>query len=659
MEKFPLEMRGADSSTRPPGSKRPHRRSDAPVRSWVVVFGAVLILANAFWLVRMEMVGVGGSAGPYPTTFSLFANVVCFLLVLRLVNSILLRYWPKASLSQTELLVLYVMLAIASAIASVDFLDVLVPMMVHATRFATPENGWAERILPLLSRWVFVKDPEVVRGWYEGNSTLYTARHITGWLVPAALWSGFIFMLLFTMLCINLLLRRRWIEEERLSYPVIQLPLELTDPQAASLKSRMLWIGAAAAGSINLLNGLAIHVPSLPSIRVNIYDISPFITSRPWNAVGWTPISFYPFAIGLAYLLPLDLLFSCWFFYWFYKAQRVLVAAFGLDRGGTGMPYINQQVFGAYVAVAASALWLGRRYFLGLLQRPRHPDDPISPRLAVFGAVFGFAAVCGFFVALGLPVWAATAAFVLYFAVALGVTRMRAELGPPAHDLHFAGPDVVLTTMLGTSAFAPPHLALLSLFFWFNRAYRSLPMPIQLEAFKLAERRRVHPRAFLLPMILAVPLGTAAGFWAHLHFGYAEGASAKMVGHMVYFGFEAFGRLDYWLRNPQGPNLQAATAVGAGMAFTFFLQAMSLRFVGWPLHPLGYALAGSWSMNTIWLPTAIAWLVKSLVCRYGGLKTHMQVLPFFLGLILGDYTVGCAWSLIGWAFRVPYYSFMQ
>ena len=621
--------------------------------------GAVLVVLNAFWLVHMEMAGVNRSAGPYPTTFSLFANVVCWLLALRAGNSILVRRVPKAALTHTELLVLYVMLAVASAIASVDFIDVLVPMMVHAVRFATPENGWAERIVPLLSRWVVVKEPQVAKGWYEGGVSPYQWSVLSGWALPIAVWTGFIFVLLFTMLCLNLVVRRRWIEEERLSYPVVQLPLELTDPRGTSLRSRALWVGAGVAGGINLVNGIAVHFPSVPSIRVNIFDVSPFIATRPWNALGWTPISFYPFAIGLAYLLPLDLLFSCWFFYWFYKAQRVLVAALGWDRGGSALPYINQQVFGAYAAVAAASLWVGRGYFRRVWSSSASPDDPVHPRTALIGAVLGFAGLCGFFTALGLPPAVSAAAFVLYFAVALGVTRMRAELGPPAHDLHFAGPDVVLTTVLGTSAFAPPHLALLTLFYWFNRAYRSLPMPIQLEAFKLAERRRVRPGVFILPLVLAVPVGTLAGFWAHLHIGYREGASARLVGHMVYFGWEAFGRLDHWLRNPTGPDIGAVTAICAGAGFTLVLQAMSLRFVGWPFHPLGYALAGSWSMNTIWLPTAIAWLAKSLLCRYGGLKAHRAALPFFLGLVIGDFTVGCGWSLIGWAFGVPYYSFMQ
>ena len=39
--------------------------------------------------------------------------------------------------------------------------------------------------------------------------------------------------------------------------------------------------------------------------------------------------------------------------------------------------------------------------------------------------------------------------------------------------------------------------------------------------------------------------------------------------------------------------------------------------------------------------------VKSLVLRYGGLRLYRQWLPFFLGLIMGDYLAGGLWAILG------------
>ena len=46
---------------------------------------------------------------------------------------------------------------------------------------------------------------------------------------PVLIWTGFIATLLFVMQCINVILRKQWTDRERLSYPIIQLPLEMTD----------------------------------------------------------------------------------------------------------------------------------------------------------------------------------------------------------------------------------------------------------------------------------------------------------------------------------------------------------------------------------------------------------------------------------------------
>src|SRR5437899_13030925 len=61
----------------------PHR----PFRSgYCLLLGLALIPLDAFWLVRMEVAGMyggaGGTTGPYPTSFSLYANAVLGLLLL-------------------------------------------------------------------------------------------------------------------------------------------------------------------------------------------------------------------------------------------------------------------------------------------------------------------------------------------------------------------------------------------------------------------------------------------------------------------------------------------------------------------------------------------------------------------------------------------------
>jgi hypothetical protein len=52
-------------------------------------------------------------------------------------------------------------------------------------------------------------------------------------------------------------------------------------------------------------------------------------------------------------------------------------------------------------------------------------------------------------------------------------------------------------------------------------------------------------------------------------------------------------------------------------------------------------------MDYFWFCFFVAWVAKALIIRFGGMKAHNSAVPFFLGLILGDYVVGSLWSLYG------------
>jgi hypothetical protein len=76
-----------------------------------------------------------------------------------------------------------------------------------------------------------------------------------------------------------------------------------------------------------------------------------------------------------------------------------------------------------------------------------------------------------------------------------------------------------------------------------------------------------------------------------------------------------------------------------------------MRFVGFPFHPAGYVLNTSFANDFFWCDMFVAWAIKSLLIRYGGASALRAALPFFLGLILGDFVTGSVWSIIGAVFH--------
>ncbi len=82
---------------------------------------------------------------------------------------------------------------------------------------------------------------------------------------------------------------------------------------------------------------------------------------------------------------------------------------------------------------------------------------------------------------------------------------------------------------------------------------------------------------------------------------------------------------------------------------------MKSRFLWWPFHPAGYVLTTGEGMVYSWFAVFISWALKFAVLKYGGVKGYRKAMPFFFGLILGEYTVACSWSILGIILRIPTY----
>ena len=108
---------------------------------------------------------------------------------------------------------------------------------------------------------------------------------------------------------------------------------------------------------------------------------------------------------------------------------------------------------------------------------------------------------------------------------------------------------------------------------------------------------------------------------------------------------------------PKSAQMAATIATGVGLVFTLFLGAMRTRFTWWLWHPVGFATCSSWSMSKLWACIFVAWLAKSLITRYGGAKAYQAAIPFFVGLVIGEFLVGSIWGILGAALRMPVYHF--
>ena len=622
-----------------------HRR----IRWRIIWLGLVLIPFNNYWVFASLRWDQG-----FPTTMSLFFNTIFALTILIALNTFLHRLAPRAVLTQGELLTLYAMLSVASAICGHDLFEVIITNIATVGWLATEENEWGTLFHRYLPEWLALTDKNRLTVYFTGESSLYLRPHLQLWWQPVLAWSGFIIVLLSTTFCINVMLRKQWIEVERLSYPIIELPYQMTTTRF--FRSKPLWIGIILAGGIDVVNGLHFLYPNFPGLGGEFYDLRPWFTTKPWNAIGWTPVVLFPFVIGMAYFIPLDLSFTFWFFYVFWKFEMIFGSIAGLQRI-PGFPFIFDQSFGVCVGVLGMTLWSARKHLRNVFtqawraNRETASNEPISYRTAVIGLIGGFLLLTGFWWVAGMSFWVAVLVFVIHLTTVTVITRVRAELGPPIHDLRSMGPDVLLPKMFGMRRLGGQNLALFSLVFCFNRAYRGNTMPHQLEGLKLAERSRSSSRRMAIAMLLAMVLSPFAAFWGALHLGYESGAIEVWSGSV-------FNRTQNWLTNPMPVNIPSLIAMVFGLLFAFCLTLIRLRFFWWPLYPIGYAISGTWAVNFFWFSVFVSYFIKLAILRFGGVRTFRRVAPFFLGLILGEFLVGSVWGLLGIFLQKPMYRFI-
>ncbi len=585
------------------------------------------------------------------------------LIVILFGNSILRKVNPALKLLPSELAIIYFMMVCAALLSSFGLVCSLLPSLVGINYFANASNNWRERFFPYIKSWLVPWDPSgaekqaVVKGFYEGLH-FGEAFPWQEWVVPLVMWTIFAFLFFFLSACVATLVRRQWVDNEKLPFPLVQLPMEMISNQPGSrfIQNKLMWIGAAIPFALHTINGLHNIVPSVPEIKI-YWILNQYLVNKPWSDMFYLPLTISVSMIGFSYLLPLDVSFSMWFFFLLTRLQDVVGSSIGytfiMMPAYPTREYIGFQSVGAFVAIVLSMLWIGRFYwrqvFRKIFNRPSEIDDSnefMSLRFAFFGGLAALASMIAWLSAAGVsPVVAAFMLVGFVFVVVLVLSRAVSEVGLLMLQPQFRPIDLwaVFNTRasLGVENLAP--LALLNGVL--IRDPRTL-MPSFLDAMKAADIVGAKRRSFGLGIGLAILAGTVLAYLFHLKLIYTHGGLNLNTWFMYSNAKLYFEEAVKILDGPKKFDIIGPGWFSVGMAFTFFLFAMRTRFWWWPFHPIGYALGGTWPSVVFWTSFLIGWALKGSILRYTGVKGYRLFRPFFLGLILGEFAAAIFWAII-------------
>lgn len=633
-------------------------REKLSVRS--IVLALVLVVVWAWIDPYVEIVLSATQLGSFSPPGVALVTLIIFALAINPLLRIIPRRLGMRPFSLQELATSYVMLLAAAPVLSCQFAQWVVPVTTGPFYYQSLSNHYGE-YLQLIPKWWGPRDPEVIRRFYEGAPAF--AIQWSQWIKPLLSIGSMVFLLYFVFQCLAVLFEEQWIRRERLSFPLVQLPLALIEePEkglwAPMLRNKLLWIGAAVPGVVHLLNGLHTYFPAVPQIPLLMIDLAHNFTDRPWSSIGQFFICIYFCVIGYAFLLPFDIAVSMWVFFFLFKLECVFGAWTGWSFAGDSrglrdaqFPYIVAQMTGSLMMLVGIMFFTARHHFAELWQKvigrvKMAPGDP-PYRLAVLGSVLGLLALGGWMALSGMPFWLGLVFFILTLIYMLATHRMMAEGGTNFLWAAQSAPNYILFSLDGGGSFSKQTWQIIFSMPYFTWNFKGAVGPHAFEAFKIIEQKSLPRRGLTVLSLVGIIIGMVAAYWAMIYLVHTQGGGAALDGYRyVHVGQRPFDELISVVSFPQSFSPQKFFAIFIGMGMMLFLTIMRWRFLWWHLHPIGYAASTAWGINYMWFSMLVGSLLNYLLTKYGGLKLYRQARPFFLGLILGDFIMMLLWLVV-------------
>lgn len=564
------------------------------------------------------------------------------------------RHW---AFNRAELLLITAMMMLATAIPSRGFTGAAIPAISSVLYYATPENNWVELLLPHIPPSLIVQDEVAIKQFYEG---LPRGQSIPwgAWVGPLSWWLFFMAAFYLVLICAMVIMRRQWMDHERLLYPLVQVPLGMIEdsPRPARLKpflrNPIMWAGFAVPAILNTINSFSHYYEFAPRVDLNL----PL--SLGHDAVVLR-IRLNYLMMGLAYFINTGISGSLWFFYLLAKAQEWACATLGVftteqldafSHAGPTTGMLSHQSMGAMIALVVLGLWTARGHLKAVWQQARAggsaAGELLSYRTAVGGLVVGLAVMGLWLWQTGLPWWAVVLFLGAAFAIFFALTRVIVEAGLSSAVEGLSGAGFVVSGVGSTALGATGMMALGFTLAWAGDLLVFMMAPCA-NGIRLLHGLKVGPRRVLAMLAAALVIGLLGSIYATLNLGYQYGALNL---HRQYFSglfaLEPFRFAARFIETPTGPYWLGWLWNGVGAAVMALLLWARHHLLWWPLHPIGYVTSGTWILGNIWFSIFLAWLIKSVVLKYMGPGGYRSTRWFFLGVILGQFASGGAWLVV-------------
>jgi hypothetical protein len=624
-----------------------HRERPAvTVRS--VLFGlAVAVIVN-IWITEAEYV-------IHASRMNLSHFPVALLAVYVLAVSLMRR----AQFTSAETATVIAMGLVASAVPTSGLMGFWLGSMATPYYFATPENRWAEIFHPHIPSWLVPRDTDHAIEWFYNGLPPGEVANWHAWVVPVFWWLSLIAAIILLSICIAAVLRKPWVENERLVFPIAEVGMALGQGDtggggvSSGLRRRLFRIGFAVAFGIFAWNSIGFFDSGWPAIALNYGAFSLF------PGFAWFALRFNLLTLGLCYHANTAALLSLWSFFLIIGLQHMVFGRLGYTVGAMGDdwssidPMAAWEGFGAMTALVLWGLWTARDHLRHVAKAavrggPLNHDqnELLSFRVAVFAGLASLAYVVSWLHVAGMEWTMAIAWTSATLIIFVGIARIVSETGLP----YVRGPLTAQSFAaygLGTAEYSGASITMLTFTYAFISQGKGLFMAPFMQAAKLASEVR-SARRIVTAVVAAMVIGILVCLLITIVMGYSMGAFNFRDYPFSAAGRHMFGLTSKYVNDPLPAAWDRWMFFGIGAGAFMLLSLLRSRFYWWPLAPIGMTIATTYATLNSVLMVFVAWLAKSIVLHIGGVALYNKSKPLFLGLACG-YAVGVGYSfLVDW-----------
>ena len=578
--------------------------------------------------------------------------LIPFFFLLFIVNPALRTWRPTWVLTGNELALVFVMMFVSSLVPGKVLVAYLMGVIATPYYFARPENQWAVTFFEYLPDWLLVSGQGNTLVWFYEGIPEGAGDVIWGpWLPPLFWWLTFFVMLFFMGACMSTIMRRTWVAHERLTFPLVRMAVDLIRHDDRTERTfpgfaydRLFQMGFGITLALMIWN-IAAFWGAISPIPIGALYRTTMILVEGTDAIR---VSVNIYALCFAFLAPLEITFSLWFFALCGVLEGGLLDRVGLQFSDSPVgvnAVVKAQFFGGFIVFVLWHLWTARAQIADVFRRAlRGGEQPttelMSYRVAVLGLAGSVVYLVAWLVGSGLS-WQVVPVFLFFlFVLYLGTARVIAQTGLAFLDLPVNAHHFTILT-LGSGNIDHQSLTTLGLGSAYARNWRGMGIGTIAQSDKVMSDLQQDKRGILALMIATFVISLLTSVLYTVYIGNTT------VGAYNFGERDAFGGINEtyyddivrWIRNASQLQPPEFLFMALGGVIMLVMTALTYRFPGWPLAPVGFTVAFADVTRLLMFSLFLAWLIKMLLLRIGGVTFYRRAQPFAWGVLVG-YTTG-------------------